>query len=225
MTLATILEHAAVRQGELVLAPALTEPSGQPGERSRPPLDADATCHAVTGPKIPDVPNRAVTAAVAAPNATSGSFPAILILVVLLPVTVLLRRADAVEVIGAALTARAAGLGHRRIAVWLGASASTVRGWLRRWAARLAVVRAHFTVVARLAGVDQAVPKALGSPWRDALAAVGAAMAAVTARFGTSGVIGPVTAWQVASASSGGRLLSPGWPMGSVSAGTNTSCP
>ena len=144
---------------------------------------------------------------------------------VLLPVTVLLRRADAVEVIGAALTARAAGLGHRRIAVWLGASASTVRGWLRRWAARLAVVRAHFTVVARLAGVDQAVPKALGSPWRDALAAVGAAMAAVTARFGTSGVIGPVTAWQVASASSGGRLLSPGWPMGSVSAGTNTSCP
>ena len=60
----------------------------------------------------------------------------------------------------------------------------------------------HFTVVARLAGVDQAVPKALGSPWRDVLAAVGAATAAVTARFGTAGVIGPVTAWQVASASS-----------------------
>jgi len=73
MTLATILEHAAVRQGELVLAPALTEPSGQPGEGSRLPLDADATCHAVTGPKIPAVPNRAVTAAVAAPNAASTS--------------------------------------------------------------------------------------------------------------------------------------------------------
>jgi len=83
----------------------------------------------------------------------------------------------------------------------------------------------HFTVVARLAGVDQAVPKALGSPWRDVLAAVGAAAAAVTARFGTSGVIGPVTAWQVASASSGGRLLSPGWPVGSVGAGANTSRP
>ena len=69
----------------------------------------------------------------------------------------------AVEVIGAALTARAAGLGHRRIAVWLGAPASTVRGWLRRWAARVAEVRVHFMVVARLAGVDQAVPKALGS--------------------------------------------------------------
>ena len=144
---------------------------------------------------------------------------------VLLPVTVLLRRADAVEVIGAALTARAAGFGHRRIAVWLGVPASTVRGWLRRWTARLGAVRVHFTVVARLAGVDQAVPKALGSPWRDVLAAVGAAAAAVTARFGTSGVIGPVTAWQVASASSGGRLLSPGWPVGSVGAGANTSRP
>jgi hypothetical protein len=144
---------------------------------------------------------------------------------VLLPVTVLLRRADAVEVIGAALTARAAGLGHRRIAVWLGVPAGTVRGWLRRWAARLAAVRVHFLVVARLAGVDQAVPKALGSPWRDVLAAVGAATAAVTARFGTSGVIGSVTAWQVASASSGGRLLSPGWPLGSVGAGANTSRP
>jgi hypothetical protein len=144
---------------------------------------------------------------------------------VLLPVTVLLRRVDAVEVIGAALTARAAGFGHRRIAVWLGAPAGTVRGWLRRWAARLEVVRVHFTVVARLAGVDQAVPKALGSPWQDVLAALGATMAAVTARFGTVGILGPVTAWQVASASSGGRLLSPGWPAGSVGAGSNTSCP
>jgi hypothetical protein len=55
------------------LAPAPTEPSGQPGERSRPPLDADATCHAVTEPITPDVPNRAVTAAVAAPTAASTS--------------------------------------------------------------------------------------------------------------------------------------------------------
>ena len=67
---------------------------------------------------------------------------------VLLPVTVLLRRADAVEVIGAALTARAAGLGHRRIAVWLGVPAGTVRGWLRRWGSRLAAVRVHFVLVA-----------------------------------------------------------------------------
>ena len=151
--------------------------------------------------------------------------PGCLVTHVLLPVTVLLRRADAVEVIGAALTARAAGLGHRRIAVWLGVPAGTVRGWLRRWGSRLAAVRVHFVLVARLAGVDRAVPKALGSPWRDVLVALGAATAAVTARFGTSGVVGPLTAWQVAAASSGGRLLSPGWPLGAVGAGSNTSSP
>ena len=144
---------------------------------------------------------------------------------VLLPVTVLLRRADAVEVIGAALTARAAGYGHRRIAVWLGVPAGTVRGWLRRWGSRLQAVRVHFVLVSRLAGVDQAVPKALGSPWRDVLVALGAAAAAVIARFGTAGVLGRVTAWQVAAASSGGRLLSPGWPGSAVGAGANTSCP
>ena len=73
MTLATIQDQPPRRQGRLVLAPAPTEPSGQPGERSRPPLDADATCHAVTEPITPDVPNRAVTAAVAAPTAASTS--------------------------------------------------------------------------------------------------------------------------------------------------------
>src|SRR6476661_10970338 len=51
---------------------------------------------------------------------------------VLLPASVLLRRADAVTVIGAALLARAAGAGHRRVAVLVGVPASTVRGWLRR---------------------------------------------------------------------------------------------
>lgn len=144
---------------------------------------------------------------------------------VLLPVTVLLRRADPAEVIGAALVARAAGHGHRRIAVWLGVPAGTVRGWLRRMGARLEVVRVHFMVVARLAGVDLAVPKALGSPWRDALAALGAATAAVRSRFGAAGVIGAVTAWQVAAASSGSRLLSPGWPRGSVGAAPTRVAP
>jgi hypothetical protein len=69
------------------------------------------------------------------------------------------------------------------------------------------------------------VPEAQGSPWQDVLAAVGAATAAVTARFGAAGVIGPVTAWQVAAAPSGGRLLLPGWPALSPAAGSNTSCP
>lgn len=56
---------------------------------------------------------------------------------VLLPVSCLLRRADTVDVIGAALAARAGGAGHRSIAAQLGRSPQTVRGWLRRFACRL----------------------------------------------------------------------------------------
>ncbi|WP_420123184.1 hypothetical protein [Nakamurella sp.] len=130
----------------------------------------------------------------------------------LLPVTVLLRRADAAAVIWAALVARSAGHGHRTAAVLVGAPTSTVRGWLRRMSIRLEPVRVHFTVAARRAGVDQAAPDATGSPWRDMVAAVAAAWLAVTSRFGSAGLVGTVTAGQVAAASSGGRLLSPGWP-------------
>ena len=53
---------------------------------------------------------------------------------VLLAVSCLLRRADGVEVIGAALRVKAAGAGHRPIAARLGRPASTVRGWLRAFA-------------------------------------------------------------------------------------------
>lgn len=51
---------------------------------------------------------------------------------VLLPAALSARRADAVEVIGAALTAKAAGSGYRTIAAQLGRPVSTVRRWLRR---------------------------------------------------------------------------------------------
>ena len=131
---------------------------------------------------------------------------------VLLPVTLLLRRAYAAEVIGAALPARAAGKGHRSIGAALKVPAATVRGWLRVAGGRLEVVRVHLWQVAHRAGVDIAVPQALGCGWRDLLAALGAATAAVTGRFGPFGVLGPVTAWQVAVACSAGRLLAPGWP-------------
>ncbi|MFI7131566.1 DUF6431 domain-containing protein [Nonomuraea sp. NPDC050153] len=47
---------------------------------------------------------------------------------VLLPVTGLLRRADGVEVVGAALEAKAQGVGHQRIAAGLGRPPSMVRG-------------------------------------------------------------------------------------------------
>ncbi len=60
---------------------------------------------------------------------------------VLLPASMLVRRADAVVVIGAALLAKAAGQGHRPIAVLLGRPESTVRGWLRRFTGRAESVR------------------------------------------------------------------------------------
>jgi len=131
---------------------------------------------------------------------------------VLLPLSVLLRRAYAADVIGAALLARSAGRGHRWIGVALTVPAATVRGWLRVVADRLETTRLHLLQVALRAGVDITVPQALGCPWRDLLAALGAAAAAVIGRFGPVGVLGPVTAWQVAAACSGGRLLAPGWP-------------
>src|SRR5438552_10681613 len=53
---------------------------------------------------------------------------------VLLPVSCLLRRADMAAVIWAGLTASAAGMGHRKIGAELGRPASTVRGWLTRFA-------------------------------------------------------------------------------------------
>lgn len=151
--------------------------------------------------------------------------PACLVTHVLLPVTVLLRRAYAVEVIGAALMARAGGSGHRAIGQALGVPAATARGWLRVMGARLEAVRTRLLAVAHRAGVDQPVPKAQGSPWRDVLAALGAATAAVTGRFGVFGVLGPVTGWQVAAACSAGRLLAPGWPPRGVGASGNTSRP
>jgi hypothetical protein len=133
---------------------------------------------------------------------------------VLLPVTVLLRRAYAVELIGAALVARAEGWGHRSIGRQLRVPAGTVRGWLRRVGTRLESARTLLLQVARRAGVDQPVPKAQGCPWRDLWAALEAARTAVTGRFGPFGVLGPVTVWQLAVACSAGRLLFPGWPPG-----------
>jgi DNA-directed RNA polymerase specialized sigma24 family protein len=61
---------------------------------------------------------------------------------VVLPAASVPRRADAAEVIGSALLAKAAGRGHRTIAAELGVPAGTVRGWLRRATARAGSIRA-----------------------------------------------------------------------------------
>ena len=64
---------------------------------------------------------------------------------VLVPGVMLPRRADAVEVVAQALVASAAGEGHRAIAARLARPAATVRGWLRRFAARAEQTRQHAT--------------------------------------------------------------------------------
>jgi hypothetical protein len=128
---------------------------------------------------------------------------------VLLPVVALVRRADLVEVIGAALVAKAAGLGCRSIAARLGRPPDTVRGWLRRFAARARAVRVAFTVLLVDTAPDPGVPAVAGSPVADAVAAVVGAAVAVAARWPLLGAVSP---WLAASAASGGRLLAPSWP-------------
>jgi len=136
---------------------------------------------------------------------------------VLLPVGVLLRRADAVAVIGAAITAKATGLGARPIAAMLDRPLGTVRGWLRRFGSRAEAVRAWFTRLLCLVAADPVPPGPAGSVWADAVAAIRVAAQAVAARF----AVARVTVWQVVGAASAGRLLAPGWPTGSI----NTSSP
>jgi hypothetical protein len=131
---------------------------------------------------------------------------------VLLPVGVLLRRADGVAVVGAALAAKAAGLGARPIADLLERPLGTVRGWLARFGRRVEAVRGWFTRLLCAVAVDPVVPEPAGSVWADALAAVTALSTAVAARFAVT----TVTVWQVVCAASGGRLLAPGWPTGSI---------
>lgn len=113
----------------------------------------------------------------------------------------LVRRRDTVEVIGAALAAKAAGRGQRRSAVVLGVPVSTVRGWLRRFARRAEPIRRFFTVLAHRLDplVGAWVP--LGSAVADAVESVAVAARAAVQRFG------PRHPWHFASAASGGALL------------------
>ncbi len=130
---------------------------------------------------------------------------------VLLPAWCLLRRADASEVVGAALAAAAAGRGHRSIARVLGRPPSTVRGWLRRLAGRAEPVRVFFTVLLARTAPDPVMPAGAASPVAAAVAAIAGAAAAVAARWPQ---LSEVPVWAAASAASGGLLLAPGWPAG-----------
>ena len=123
---------------------------------------------------------------------------------VLLPASMLVRRADTVLVIGAALLAKAAGLGHRRVAVVLGRPQSTVRGWLRRFTGRAESVRVLFTGLLHALDAAVAATTPTGSVFGDALDVLGLATAAAARLFG------PRPAWEFAAAASGGLLLGPG---------------
>jgi hypothetical protein len=128
---------------------------------------------------------------------------------VLLPVSCLLRRADGVAVIWAALAAKAGGMGFRPIAAGLGRPASTVRDWLARFAGRAGVVRGLFTVW--LCALDADPPPLIpaGSVVADAVAAVTAAAAAAGRRW--AGRLVSLSPGELASSVSAGLLLAPGF--------------
>lgn len=128
---------------------------------------------------------------------------------VLLPVFALVRRADVVSVIGAALARAAAGAGARRAAAVVGRPVETVRGWLRRFAGRCEQVRITFTALLVDAGVDPVPPAATSSAFADAVAAIVGAHQAVASRWPE---VGELPVWALAVAVTGGRLLAPTWP-------------
>lgn len=125
---------------------------------------------------------------------------------VLVPEDTLVRRRNGVEVIGAALTAKARGDGHRRIAGGLGRPASTVRGWLRRFAVVAVALREHFTRWAHALDPGHDRRSSGGSALFDAVEAVGVLGVVAVRRFG------PRPPWSLVTVVTGGGLLS------------NTSC-
>ena len=120
---------------------------------------------------------------------------------VLLPELAFSRRQDEVSVIGAAIEAKVAGEGFRRIATRLGACPETVRGWLRRFAERAELIRAHFTRCAVALDPELGAMLPAGSDVADALEVIAVTARAWVLRFGPAGP------WQIASRLSGGLLL------------------
>lgn len=141
---------------------------------------------------------------------------------VLLPASVLLRRADAVTVIGAALLAKTAGCGHRRVAELVGRPATTVRGWLRRIGRVVDRVLAVLAAAAGELGTEFTTPAPTAGPVGAVVELVGALARAVARRLGSS-----CEPWRLAAVISGGRLLAPTGPdLGSgVGVAGNTSRP
>lgn len=106
---------------------------------------------------------------------------------VLLEIGLAARRADTAAVIAAGIEAKTAeGAGHRRIAARLGRPVSTVRGWLRSFAASAATVTGVFTALVHRDAPDAAAlwPAAARTVPGQSVAAVMAYAAVLAARFG-----------------------------------------
>lgn len=130
---------------------------------------------------------------------------------VLLPAVALLRRADSIEVIGQALVANAEGEGHRPIAARLGRPPATVRGWLRRFAARLNQTTSHAIrfVIQHDVGAYKVEPHKDHRSDQFALTLLATAVATLDRVFGFRSR----SPWQMVSGICAGLLLA------------NTSCP
>lgn len=109
--------------------------------------------------------------------------------------------------IGAALVAAASGCGYRRVAAAAGRSESTVRSWLRRFAAAAERVRGLFTRLQVRTDPDPPPLAPAGSVVADAVVAIVAAAAAIRRRWPQ--LVPTLSPWEVASAVTGGSLLSP----------------
>jgi hypothetical protein len=126
---------------------------------------------------------------------------------VLLPGSVLLRRADAVDVIGRALLAAAGGLGQRRVAEQVGRPVSTVRGWLARVTRVADRVLAVFGAVAAGFGAEFVPPAPVSGLVAAVVEMLGVLGRAVGRRLG-----GSRSPWRLAAVVTSGRLLAPDGP-------------
>ena len=137
---------------------------------------------------------------------------------VLLPDTMLRRRAYGCEVIGAALVAAAGGVPWTRVAAQLGVPFETVRGWLRRFSRRAELVRAWLLGLLDALVDDPWIPAGQAGPLAGALSVLAGLHAQMPARWPLVATLSP---WQLAARLSRSGLLSPAWPPGAI----NTSSP